>query len=109
VVAVAKAGSEDGHHLTGGTLIVDPNGKIVAELPGALGQHHAGLGGDAAVMFGSAVAGEVEDRLLAEPGIAIATAACVGSMTGMPSSRSRPRRCTAMPAQPITVWAVMRP
>ncbi|BAQ44576.1 MULTISPECIES: N-carbamoyl-D-amino-acid hydrolase [Methylobacterium] len=34
VVAVAKAGSEDGHHLTGGTLIVDPNGKIVAELPG---------------------------------------------------------------------------
>lgn len=34
VVAVAKAGSEDGHHLTGGTLICDPNGKIVAELPG---------------------------------------------------------------------------
>ncbi|KMO32403.1 N-carbamoyl-D-amino acid hydrolase [Methylobacterium variabile] len=34
VVAVAKAGDEDGHHLTGGTLIVDPNGHIVAELPG---------------------------------------------------------------------------
>jgi predicted amidohydrolase len=34
VVAVAKAGSEDGHHLTGGTLIVDPNGFIVAELAG---------------------------------------------------------------------------
>jgi N-carbamoyl-D-amino-acid hydrolase len=34
VVAVAKAGSEDGHHLMGGTLIVDPDGKIVAELPG---------------------------------------------------------------------------
>ncbi len=34
VVAVAKAGDEDGHHLMGGTLIVDPDGKIVAELPG---------------------------------------------------------------------------
>ncbi|RVU13914.1 N-carbamoyl-D-amino-acid hydrolase [Methylobacterium oryzihabitans] len=34
VVAVAKAGNEDGHPLTGGTLIVDPNGFIVAELPG---------------------------------------------------------------------------
>ena len=31
VVAVAKAGIEDGHHLMGGTLIVDPNGEIVAE------------------------------------------------------------------------------
>jgi N-carbamoyl-D-amino-acid hydrolase len=34
VVAVAKAGDEDGHHLMGGTLIVDPDGRIVAELPG---------------------------------------------------------------------------
>ena len=34
VVAVAKAGNEDGHHLMGGTLIVDPDGHIVAELPG---------------------------------------------------------------------------
>ncbi|WMS44029.1 N-carbamoyl-D-amino-acid hydrolase [Acuticoccus sp. MNP-M23] len=34
VVAVAKAGSEDDHHLMGGTLIVDPNGHIVGELPG---------------------------------------------------------------------------
>jgi predicted amidohydrolase len=34
VVAVAKAGTEDGHHLMGGTLIVDPDGHIVAELPG---------------------------------------------------------------------------
>lgn len=34
VVAVAKAGMEDGHHLMGGTLIVDPDGHIVAELPG---------------------------------------------------------------------------
>ncbi|MBY0364236.1 MAG: N-carbamoyl-D-amino-acid hydrolase [Phreatobacter sp.] len=33
VVAVAKAGTEDGNHLMGGTLIVDPNGKIVGELP----------------------------------------------------------------------------
>lgn len=33
VVAVAKAGSEDGNHLMGGTLIVDPNGKIVGEIP----------------------------------------------------------------------------
>ena len=32
VVAVAKAGSEDGHHLMGGTLIADPNGKIVGEI-----------------------------------------------------------------------------
>ncbi len=32
VVAVAKAGTEDGHHCMGGTLIVDPNGKIVGEL-----------------------------------------------------------------------------
>lgn len=31
VVAVAKAGDEDGHHLFGGSLIVDPNGEIVAE------------------------------------------------------------------------------
>jgi len=30
-VAVAKAGVEDGHHLIGGSLIVDPNGEIVAE------------------------------------------------------------------------------
>jgi predicted amidohydrolase len=33
VVAVAKAGTEDGNHLMGGTLIVDPNGKIVGALP----------------------------------------------------------------------------
>lgn len=31
VVAVAKAGTEDGHHLMGGTAIVDPEGHIVAE------------------------------------------------------------------------------
>ncbi|UOM34709.1 N-carbamoyl-D-amino-acid hydrolase [Acuticoccus sp. I52.16.1] len=31
VIAVAKAGDEDGHHLMGGTVIVDPNGQIVAE------------------------------------------------------------------------------
>lgn len=31
VVATAKAGLEDGHPLTGGSLIVDPNGKIIAE------------------------------------------------------------------------------
>jgi len=30
-VAVAKAGVEDGHHLIGGSIIVDPNGEIVAE------------------------------------------------------------------------------
>jgi predicted amidohydrolase len=30
-VAVAKAGVEDGHPLIGGTLIVDPDGKIVGE------------------------------------------------------------------------------
>ena len=29
-----KAGSEDGHHLMGGTCIVDPDGRIVAEVPG---------------------------------------------------------------------------
>ncbi len=34
VVAVAKAGVEDGHPLMGGTMIVDPNGFIAAELPG---------------------------------------------------------------------------
>lgn len=34
VVAVAKAGMEDGHHLMGGTMIVDPEGHVVAELPG---------------------------------------------------------------------------
>ncbi len=34
VVAVAKAGNEDGHHLMGGTMIVDPDGHIVAELEG---------------------------------------------------------------------------
>lgn len=34
VVAVAKAGSEDGNHLMGGTMIVDPDGHIAAELPG---------------------------------------------------------------------------
>jgi predicted amidohydrolase len=31
VVAVAKAGVEDGHPLIGGTMIVDPDGHIVAE------------------------------------------------------------------------------
>jgi len=30
-VAVAKAGAEDGHPLIGGSLIVDPNGEIIAE------------------------------------------------------------------------------
>ena len=34
VVAVAKAGTEDGHHLMGGTCIVNPDGEIVAELEG---------------------------------------------------------------------------
>ena len=34
VVAVAKAGDEDGNHLMGGTLIVNPDGEIVAELAG---------------------------------------------------------------------------
>jgi predicted amidohydrolase len=31
VVAVAKAGDEDGHPLIGGSLIVNPDGEIVAE------------------------------------------------------------------------------
>jgi predicted amidohydrolase len=31
VVAVAKAGVEDGHHLMTGTMIVDPDGQVVAE------------------------------------------------------------------------------
>src|SRR6201986_1854025 len=31
VVAGAKAGIEDGHHMIAGSLIVDPNGEIVAE------------------------------------------------------------------------------
>jgi N-carbamoyl-D-amino-acid hydrolase len=31
VVAVAKAGSEDGHPLIGGSMIVNPDGEIVAE------------------------------------------------------------------------------
>jgi N-carbamoyl-D-amino-acid hydrolase len=31
VVAVAKAGIEDGHRLFGSSLIVDPDGEIVAE------------------------------------------------------------------------------
>jgi len=31
VVAVAKAGTEDGHHLMGGTVIVNPDGEVVAE------------------------------------------------------------------------------
>jgi len=31
VVAVAKAGSEDGHPMIGGSLIVDPEGEVVAE------------------------------------------------------------------------------
>jgi predicted amidohydrolase len=31
VVAVAKAGDEDGHPLIGGSLIVDPNGEIMVE------------------------------------------------------------------------------
>jgi predicted amidohydrolase len=31
VVSVAKAGVEDGHHLIGGSLIVNPDGEIVAE------------------------------------------------------------------------------
>jgi predicted amidohydrolase len=31
VVAVAKAGMEDGHHLMGGTMIVNPDGEVVVE------------------------------------------------------------------------------
>jgi predicted amidohydrolase len=31
VVAVAKAGVEDGHHLMGGTMIINPDGEIVVE------------------------------------------------------------------------------
>ncbi|MEM1382393.1 MAG: N-carbamoyl-D-amino-acid hydrolase [Pseudomonadota bacterium] len=31
VVAVAKAGDEDGHHLMGGSCIVDPNGEIAVQ------------------------------------------------------------------------------
>jgi hypothetical protein len=31
VVATAKCGVEDGHPLMGGTMIVDPNGEIVAQ------------------------------------------------------------------------------
>jgi N-carbamoyl-D-amino-acid hydrolase len=31
VVAVAKAGTEDGHHLMGGTMIVNPDGEVVIE------------------------------------------------------------------------------
>jgi predicted amidohydrolase len=31
VVAVAKCGVEDGHPLIAGSMIVDPNGEIVAE------------------------------------------------------------------------------
>ena len=34
VVAVAKAGNEDGFPLIGGSLIVDPDGKVVAEATG---------------------------------------------------------------------------
>ncbi|MBX9909977.1 MAG: N-carbamoyl-D-amino-acid hydrolase [Beijerinckiaceae bacterium] len=34
VVAVAKAGDEDGHHLMGGTMIVNPDGEIVAMVDG---------------------------------------------------------------------------
>lgn len=34
VVAVAKAGDEDGHPLIGGSMIVDPDGKVVAEAQG---------------------------------------------------------------------------
>lgn len=30
VVSVAKCGDEDGHHMIGGSVIVDPNGQIVA-------------------------------------------------------------------------------
>ena len=31
VVGVAKAGTEDGHHLMGGSAIINPSGEIVAE------------------------------------------------------------------------------
>jgi len=31
VVAVAKCGDEDGHPLMGGTIIVDPDGVVVAQ------------------------------------------------------------------------------
>ena len=34
VIAVAKAGNEDGQHLMGGTMIANPEGHIVAELEG---------------------------------------------------------------------------
>ena len=31
VVAVAKGGNEDGHPLIGGSIIINPDGEIVAE------------------------------------------------------------------------------
>ena len=31
VVSVAKGGTEDGHHMIAGSVIVDPNGRIVAK------------------------------------------------------------------------------
>jgi N-carbamoyl-D-amino-acid hydrolase len=31
VVAVAKSGTEDGHHMIGGSMIVNPDGEIVPE------------------------------------------------------------------------------
>jgi predicted amidohydrolase len=31
VVAVAKGGAEDGHHMIAGSIIVDPDGEIVAQ------------------------------------------------------------------------------
>jgi len=31
VVAIAKAGDEDGHPMIGGSLIVNPDGEVVAE------------------------------------------------------------------------------
>ncbi len=30
MVGVAKAGDEDGHHLMGGSIIVDPDGEVIA-------------------------------------------------------------------------------
>jgi hypothetical protein len=140
VVAVAKSGTEDGHPLIADSIVVDPDGEIVAEAKTeddellvascdlrlrappsrrALRPHHqpdrgrsatedvkSRLGVSRRAATERLASGWDQARLNWTAPNAMVTAACVGSITGMPSSSSSGRRWCAIPAQPMTTASV---